>query len=330
MNIGDTLRRITIQQPSSFGGLTVYPLSGNAAVGDHPGYTTLDEALAAGTARVTEIDEGGSVPELAFFNEGDRPVLVLDGEELAGAKQNRIVNLTLLVPANTKIVIPVSCVEAGRWNSMSAEFRSTPQVVYSRARSRKYADVSFAMSSGAGRCSDQGAVWEDIEQKQRELLSDSPTARMTDTFEQNRNRLDDYVRELPCVAGQTGAAFALADRVSCVELFDCDETLEKMWPKLIRSWALDALVLRGEPGEAPTVSAAQALLDEIAAAPVSEHEALGLGSDIRFDGSQLNGGALVCDERLLHLCVFRNGSNGNNGGLPVGGMVRASRRRSRE
>ncbi len=53
-------------------------------------YLTLDEALAAKTATVTEVSESGSVPELYFQNEGDLPVLLLDGEELVGAKQNRV------------------------------------------------------------------------------------------------------------------------------------------------------------------------------------------------------------------------------------------------
>ena len=158
--IENILKEVAVGPPRTFGGLTVYPLSGTD--GGAPSYTTLDDALAAGTARVTEINESGSVPELAFHNDGERPVLVLDGEELAGAKQNRIVNLTLLVPAKQKMVIPVSCVEAGRWASMSREFKSTSQLMYAKARSGKYADVSFSMAMGGSRSSNQRRVWEGI------------------------------------------------------------------------------------------------------------------------------------------------------------------------
>ena len=294
----------------------------------------MDGALRAGTARVTETSESGSVPELAFHNDGARPVLVLDGEELAGAKQNRIVNLTILVPAKTKVVIPVSCVEAGRWESMSEQFDATPQVMYARARAGKARSVSLSMSVGGTRSSDQGAVWDDIGQKQRELCSDSPTARMTDTFEQHRAGLDDYVTNLPCVEGQVGAVFALGGRISSLELFDSAETLAKMWPKLVRSWALDALPLADRPHEVQPVGEAQALLREVEAARVTEHEALGVGKDLRFEGSGLNGGALVHEERLMHLCVFRDeqGSRGNGDGdgwtgWRLGRMARASRRR---
>ena len=328
--IAETLKKITVGHPRTFAGLSIYPLTGGP--GDAPGYTVLDDALRAGTARVTETSESGSVPELAFHNDGDRPVLVLDGEELAGAKQNRIVNLTILVPAKSKVVIPVSCVESGRWASVSEQFDATPQVMYARARSRKAASVSLSMSVGGKRTSDQAGVWDDIGQKQRELLSDSPTARMTDTFEQHRAGLDDYVRNLPCVEGQVGAVFALGGRISSVELFDSPETLAKMWPKLVRSWALDALPLADRPQEVQPMGDAQALLREVEAARVTEHEALGLGTDLRFEGSGLNGGALVHEGRLMHLCVFRDeqGSRGNGddwNAWRIGRMARASRRR---
>jgi len=51
-------------------------------------------------------------------------ILILDGEELVGAKQNRVVNTTLLIAAASSTVIPVSCVEQGRWDYDSPDFRS--------------------------------------------------------------------------------------------------------------------------------------------------------------------------------------------------------------
>jgi len=61
------------------------------------------------------------VPELAVVNDGDIHVLLLDGEELRGAKQNRMLNTTILLKPKSKTIIPVSCTEQGRWNYASAE-----------------------------------------------------------------------------------------------------------------------------------------------------------------------------------------------------------------
>jgi hypothetical protein len=120
--VADAVSRLALGEPQSHHNLTLVPLLGDG-VGE-PGYRLLDEALAEGCARVTEVSEAGRVPELRFINGGARPVLLRDGEELLGAKQNRILNLTVLAPDHQAIVIPVSCVEAGRWQAQSADFGS--------------------------------------------------------------------------------------------------------------------------------------------------------------------------------------------------------------
>src|SRR5262245_45218258 len=81
-------------------------------------YLTLDEALPRGLV-ITETDTAGRVPELAVDNPLDEKVLLYDGEELVGAKQNRILNVSVLVAEQTAVHIPVSCVEEGRWASRS-------------------------------------------------------------------------------------------------------------------------------------------------------------------------------------------------------------------
>src|ERR1700730_11677852 len=69
-----------------------------------------------------EVSEAGSVLFLKVVNGADRQLLLLDGEELLGAKQNRILNTTVLVDAHTEVIIPVSCVEQGRWGYRGRQF----------------------------------------------------------------------------------------------------------------------------------------------------------------------------------------------------------------
>ena len=84
----------------------------------------------------------GSVPELKVFNGLSQPVLLLDGEELIGAKQNRVLNLTIMVPADTEMMIPVSCVEAGRWQHISDGFVAADRTQFARGRAKKLSQVS--------------------------------------------------------------------------------------------------------------------------------------------------------------------------------------------
>jgi hypothetical protein len=195
------LDQLEVGMPIAAANLTMDPLllSEESA----PGYLTLDEALAAGLASVTEVSEAGSVPELLVKNLAKTPVLILDGEELVGAKQNRIVNLTILVAAQQTLHIPVSCVEAGRWARRSREFVSAGRAHYASGRARKLEQVSFAMRESGSRSADQGDVWAGIDAKACRLMGRCPAGcprasgqaqRATDCEQSRRN--DEWHRML--------------------------------------------------------------------------------------------------------------------------------------
>ncbi|MCR4429299.1 MAG: hypothetical protein NUV68_08220, partial [Caldiserica bacterium] len=94
--------------------LSVAPILG--VNGQGLNFLTLEEALEIGVLKIREKEDGAEVPELLAENLGDLPVLILDGEELIGAKQNRTLNTTILLREKSKTIIPVSCTEAGRWH----------------------------------------------------------------------------------------------------------------------------------------------------------------------------------------------------------------------
>jgi len=112
--IKEILETTDIGTAKSIRNLTVFPIitKNNRKRND---YITLDEALSRSLAHVTEVSEQGRVPELCFVNEAELSVFLLDGEELIGAKQNRVLNVSLLIPPQKSVPIPVSCVEQGRW-----------------------------------------------------------------------------------------------------------------------------------------------------------------------------------------------------------------------
>src|ERR1700680_626449 len=115
--LADLFVNLAVGTPQTHENMAIYPLY--VKNGHQRGYQTLDEALEAKTVEVLEVSEGGSVPNLAVRNTGTRPILLVIGEELIGAKQNRVLNTSLLVPAESELKIPVSCVERGRWSYRS-------------------------------------------------------------------------------------------------------------------------------------------------------------------------------------------------------------------
>ena len=127
---------------------------------------------------------------------------------------------------------------------------------------------------------------------------------MSDIYEQERVRLNDFVDALPWQEGQCGAVFVIDGAVSGLEVFDSAATVEKVFPKLVRSYALDAMDRRQERSTAPESGNAESFLDVVKNAECQAYDAIGLGEDIRISDPSLMGGALFVDGRCVHLSAF--------------------------
>ncbi|MHB9129927.1 MAG: ARPP-1 family domain-containing protein [Armatimonadota bacterium] len=303
----ETWQRLTFGDVQSHGALAVLPIMAELPTG--PEYLTLSEALAAGTLVITEVSEGGSVPELAVLNEGDLPVLLLDGEELAGAKQNRVVNTTILLKERSKTVIPVSCVEQGRWHYASREFQDSGNVMAANLRARKGQAVSESLASSGRRASDQGEVWAGVEEMACSFQVASDTGAMRDVYAHVEHDLTALLRAFTPVPGQRGIAAFIGGRITGVEYLSQPRAFAKVFEKLLRSYALDALRLR-KPGEnSIDPEQARQFLATIAASAVQSYAALGYGREHRIDGTGAHGSALTVDDALIHLSLLATAPN---------------------
>ncbi|MEZ5573913.1 MAG: DUF6569 family protein [Halioglobus sp.] len=299
--INTALQALTLGETQSFANLQITPLlKATAGTAD---YLTLAEAQALGLAIVTEVSESGSVPTLLLENNADQAVFLLDGEELVGAKQNRILNLSLLVPAKTRLEIPVSCVEQGRWSRRSREFASTERTLFSRGRARKAQRVSENLRESGARNANQSEVWDDISYKMVNMAVNSRTQAMADAYDLFSGSVEEYVKAFLALETQVGACFSINGKIRGIELFDVSETCEKLLPKLIRSYALDAIEERLAT-DTPAEQSVADFIAAVAAASADSFKALGEGQDLRLRSDSVAGGALAARERVVHLCAF--------------------------
>jgi hypothetical protein len=311
--VSAALGSIVIAPAVSFENLAMFPLVLRDDVQPAVAYyRTLDDALNRGDAEITEISEQGSVPELRLVNRGWSPVLIVDGEELVGAKQNRVVNLTILVASRSELTIPVSCVEAGRWRMRSRSFSSAPRAHFATGRARRMARVTQSMATLGTHYADQSEVWADIADKFATLRTTSPTGAMEALFQQHASFLDECVSACQRVDRQVGALFTLQNRIVGFDMFDAPDTLTALLPKLVRSVAVDALDHRdsGRPSrmaqadEGKTTFATALFLGAVGSAWCHDSPAVGLGRDLRLTGPGVTGAALVNDGRIVHLSAY--------------------------
>jgi len=299
----EELSRIVVGEHRSFGNLAVIPLFRPKCAPVFLDYLLLEDGMGHGKVRITELPAQASVPQLQLDNQEDLPILVLDGEELVGAKQNRVLNLTILAPAKQSIVIPVACVESGRWKTSSAELAQTDYMMYSQGRAERSAHVTESVRSSGSRASNQSAVWKAIATKAARLGAFSPTGAMSAMYERHSISLESYVRAFDCHDGQCGAVFAISGKIVGLEIFDYSEVFRRFFKKLIRSYALDAL---DAPAQTIAIGShdVSAFTEKVADVPCLAEPALGHGKDVRFIGPEISGGALWALQRYIHICAF--------------------------
>ncbi len=298
----ELLQTVDLGTPQTFGGMMLFPLLRPIAA--EPDYWTLTEAMSQNLLKITEVSAGGHVPELLCRNLGDRSVLLVDGEELVGAKQNRILNLTVLVPAHTDLTIPVSCVERGRWHYDSYEFAVADRAYHPTGRAKKARHVTESLKLMGSRYANQGEVWADVDEHLEMFTCNSPTDALADVYEKTSYSLNQYVGAFQAIAHQIGALFVVHGQILGLELFDFPATFSKLLPKFSRSYGLEALKPSRSQRAEVTTADAKAFLNTVAAATAETFDALAEGTDVRLSHPEVIGSALVAKGRVVHLSAF--------------------------
>jgi hypothetical protein len=270
-------------------------------------YLELEEALRQGLAEITEVSESGSVPNLEVGNKSDFDIIILDGEELIGAKQNRVVNTTVVVPASSKVMIPVSCVEQGRWRYTSREFSTSDSFLYPSLRQQKLRDVTSSLRSGSGYTSDQSSIWRDISSKSERLHVTSDTMSMSDMFESSVAGESDasLQMEIPHQEKQVGFVAFIRGGFAGGDLFGSPDLCRSKLHKLLRSYYLDSL----DQGVKFPFITVQQVLGQVQEAEQEQFSTVGKGLDLRFETSDVQGAWKLVDDFIPHLMVFPKGQN---------------------
>lgn len=236
--------------------------------------------------------DGAEVNRLVLVNNSKRPLLLLAGEIVTGGKQDRVIGKDRIVPPESDPVdLSVFCVEPGRWVATSQHFGAS-EAMYGKATGGPALNPPMAMmaqpSLRAKAMGDknQGEVWDEV-RKQREALSaevaasapavatevagTSSYARVMENeevkkqvdlvakpIEENYHSLIRLLRDRNAV----GVVVAVNGRIIWADVFASTDLLEKYWPKLVRSYASEAVVTRAKEVEV-SVSRAQAFLENM-------------------------------------------------------------------
>jgi hypothetical protein len=292
---------LVVGEPAVVENLTVFPVFGPEP---RCSYVSYAEGVVAGVT-VREL-EAASVNDLLVENPTESKVLLYEGEEVLGAQQNRTLDVPVLVAEQTTLKIPVSCVEAGRWDgSRHREVMApAPQAANPRLRRVKAEQAAARARAGMDARASQHAVWAEVSQIAADHEVDSATGASHDVFERRRPRLSEFCASIPVHGDQVGSIAAINGEMTVLDFVSRPAAYATLHGRLLQGYALDALGSPGthRPAELPTARGFALLVAD--AAIGQRNRGVGIGEEVRFTEEAVSGGGLVCDDELVQLTAF--------------------------
>ena len=265
-------------------------------------FLTLKKGYEMSLVEIKEL-ENSTVNTVLCKNDSVAPLILIDGDEITGAMQNRIINDTLLIPAKSTINIPVSCTEHGRWHTKGegAESRTFKPSLYSAnhsTRSRKsrasYEERDY-----------QGEVWDSISEFESRSNFKSMTSALNDSYENLKDKQNDYLSKFHIEDGQNGVIFIVNGEVKGLELFYNHSIYKEYHEKLCRSYIIEAIVEKKSVDNIDRLELMK-VLENISQSEFKSKKSIGLGDNLKFSNDFGSGSGLVWEDELIHMTFFKD------------------------
>lgn len=301
--IQDFLGNLKLGNEISYKNMTIFPII--AKENNAYQFLTIDEALENEFVSITEMSDIGDVPNLKIKNLSDKKIFILDGEELIGAKQNRVTNTVVLVPENDELVIPVSCVERNRWNYKTKRFSSGNTRVYFKLR-KKIFQSALSNKDRKVKLHPQHDVWSDIDNKMNNMNVESTTNAMNDIYKKYIAHLERFNQKLLKKEKQVGMIVIINNKIVSCEIFSDPNIMHNLYDKILNSYTIDAIEeYKGKNKKLKTIRRkAMKFLSEIKKSDLDKSAAVGMGEEILLNSDSVYGSALRYKDDIVYMSVY--------------------------
>ena len=280
-------------------------------------YLTLRRGMSAGFVEVTEC-EMSTVGAVLARNNSDIPLVLIDGDEIVGAKQNRIMNRSLIIPPKTTMSVSVSCTEQGRWH-----YGRSRRDIYDgeqinpngREYSENFEASDFAADFSTRKAKSenlfqnidcQSSVWNSISELENKTAFKSRTGALNDNYAYHRAIHNDHLRHFKLEYGQSGAIFVINGQIKGLELFYDPVVYQEYHEKIYRSYIMEAISNKSLFRSDISYIQLKSFLKEISNAEFRYSENKGIGRHMNFSNRYGTGSVLLDGRHLVHLNYFNS------------------------
>jgi len=264
-------------------------------------------AVETGDLVIKELGEAGRVEELQVINNTHKYLFFIDTDILIGAKQNRVMNASVLFAPRSHSVVSVSCVERGRWKPSSPKFKMSnlhiePDIRKHKAKTLKQDPQSRRASAARF----QYEVWERVASKNKEVTIDNPTEDYERVLYKKAEMKDPEPFQFTLNKEANGMAMLVNDIIVSVDLFGSHPVYEYYFPRLIQN--IDYELKHGKTPDL-TEKKAVKLVDKYISKQGSTRSTFfpvksGIGEIRQIESKQSAGTELVFDKRIVHTFIL--------------------------
>ena len=274
-------------------------------------YISLTQAIEKNQLEIKEVSQAADVNNLAVFNLSKDYVFLMDGDILEGAKQNRVVNTSVLLAPNSKMILPVSCVEQGRWNFVSDKFKEANYTAPMKMRANKAKRVRESLDNARGHESDQGEVWEGVSGYSMSFNVDSRTSNLSDIYNNKAEDFDKFISAFKIDGASNGITLFVRKQLLSIDTFNRKDIYSQYFTKILKSAAFETFHLKDSkehPTEAEVLYKAKTFFDSLEEMDYKEFDGPGVGIEKRFQSDNLTGVQLNYKDHLIHLSALNTES----------------------
>lgn len=275
-------------------------------------YLTLKRGIDTGIVEINEC-ESSTVNTVLARNNSIISLLLIDGDEITGAKQNRMMNTSTIIPPKSNIPISVSCTEQGRWhynqNHDSAIERNN---IKANKKSFSFSEYAADYNTRRAKSQDlfhekncQSTVWNSIDQLQTKTSYKSKTNALNDSYENLKTKQNEYLEHFKIEFGQTGTIFIINGEIKGLELFHNPSTYYDYHEKIFRSYIMEAITNMSSISGF-YMNDIKSFINEITNSQLKYSETKGSGKNINFSNKYGDGAILIHDNTIIHMNYFKN------------------------
>ena len=270
-------------------------------------YISGKSAIDGGLIKVEEVSEGGSVNNLKLHNDSEKYVFFFDGDILVGAKQNRILNTSVLIAPKITTGIPVSCVERGRWSYRTRHFGKSDFTAPYAFRKSKHESMKNSMKTGSYQA-DQGKVWKEVSDYSMKMNCHSMTDDFDEIMMKRRESIESSFKGFTPDADANGLAIFHNGKIILMEIFNRQDIFSEYFPQIIRSTGFDFYGKKDEDGNIDRDRAIDKLgkrFAKISRERYHERPSVGAGTEKRYDTDKFECFELKLDGKTVHFSYLK-------------------------